>query len=159
VSEDGRFIVIDARTGQEVERTDFLPREYEDQVKGLQRDVRAWSMRYAELKRDKDQSAKHHPLYNDAELAFRHWKAACNHERSPFTSDRFWLVLPYLENPKYGLKMVMRAIEGAEHEAFEVTRRNGSTKRFDEWERIFKNAGSFEEFCNRAPTNKKGGPK
>jgi len=151
VSEDGRYILVDAATGQEIERTDVTCGQLEDQITGLQRDVRAWSMRYGELKRDKDIAAKHHPLYGDGELAFRHWKAACNHKRSPFTSDRFWLVLPFLENKKYGLKLVLRAIEGAEHDAFEVTRRNGSIRRFDEWERIFKNAGSFEEFCNKAP--------
>ena len=151
MSEDDRFAVIDTRTGEELERSDLTPAKLRDIIDGLQRDIRSWSIRYADLKRDKDVSAKTHPRYEDAKLAFKHWQYACNHKRSPFTSARFFLVLPFLENQKYGLKLVNRAIEGAAHDAFEVTRRNGSRKRFDEWERIFKNAGSFEEFCNKAP--------
>lgn len=156
-NEDKRFVVVDARTGQEIERSDPLPSQLEDVIAGLQRDIRSWSMRYADLKRDRDISAKTHPRYEDAKLAFKHWQHACNHKRSPFTSDRFFAVLPFLENPKYGLKLVNRAIDGAAFDAFEVRRRNGSMKRFDEWERIFKNAGNFEEFCNKAPTKGEAG--
>lgn len=151
MSEDGRYIVVDSKTGEGLERSDYRLSEYEAQVKGLQRDVRAWTMRFDELKRDRAKAAKHHPLFDEVEIAFRHWKQACNHKRSPYTADRFWLALPYLENPKYGLKLMLRAIEGAAFDAFEVTRKNGSKKRFDEWERIFKDAGTFEEFCNKAP--------
>lgn len=142
--------VIDAN-GQQIALLEDLVKPLEAQINGLQRDVRGWSMRYGELKRDKARLAKEHPLYADAKGAFEEWKRRCNHRRSPFTAERFWLVVPYLENPKYGLRMVLRAIRGAEHDAFEVARKNGSRKRFDEWERIFKDAGTFEEFVNRAP--------
>jgi hypothetical protein len=145
--------VVDTRTGEMLEEHP-LCKVLEDQIAGLQRDVRGWAARYAELKRDKSQAAKQHPLYPDAEIAFKHWQAACNHKRSQFTADRFWLVQPFLDNPKYGLKIVMQAIEGAAFDAYEVRRKNGSTKRFDEWERIFANTGSIEDYANRAPRKK-----
>jgi hypothetical protein len=123
----------------------------EDVINGLQRDIRGWAARFEELKRDKTQAAKHHEHYHEVEIAFREWQRACNHKRSPYTADRFWIALPFYENPKYGLKMMLRAVKGAAYDPFEVTRKNGSKKRFDEWERIFASAGNFEDFCNRAP--------
>jgi hypothetical protein len=123
----------------------------EDAINGLQRDIRGWTHRFNELKRDKVQGAKHHEHYSEVEIAFREWQRLCNHPRSPYTADRFWIALPFYENPKYGLKLMIRAVKGAAYDAFEVERKNGSKKRFDEWERIFKDAGSFEDFCNRAP--------
>lgn len=125
--------------------------ELKDVITSLERDVRAWGARYQELKRDTTQAAKHHEHYGEVEIVFKEWKRLCNHKRSPFTADRFWLALPYFENPKYGMRLMMLAIKGAAYDPFEVTRKNGSKKRFDEWERIFASAGNFEDFCNRAP--------
>lgn len=132
------------RLQQEVQRC-------EDVISGLQRDIRGWSHRFEELKRDKVQAAKHHERYSEVEIAFKEWKRLCKHPRSPYTADRFWLALPFYENPKYGLKMMIQAVRGAAYDPFEVTRKNGTRKRFDEWERIFASAGNFEDFCNRAP--------
>jgi len=149
--------LIDTETGEvkgECPRCVDLESEVqrlEDIVTSLERDIRAWGIRYQELKRDKAQSAKHHPLYSEVEIVFREWQRLCNHPRSPFTADRFWIALPYYENPKYGLKMMILAVKGAAYDPFEPMRRNGTRKRLDEWERIFKDAGSFEDFCNRAP--------
>lgn len=123
----------------------------EDVISGLQRDIRGWSARYEELKRDKAQSAKHHKHYSEVEIAFREWKRLCNHPRSQFTADRFWLALPYYENKEYGLKMMIRAVKGAAFDPFITTRRNGTTQRHDGWELIFRDAGKFEEFVNKAP--------
>lgn len=149
--------VIDTTTGEVLEDHPRCAR-LEDQIEGLQRDIRGWAARYAELKRDKVIEAKQHPRYDDVEAVFREWKRVCNHPRSPFTADRFWLALPFIENPKYGVKMAMRAVAGAAHDAYEVRRKNGTPRVFNEWERIFKNAGSFEEFCCKAPIERKGGP-
>ena len=49
------------------------------------------------------------------------------------------------------MKLVARAIAGAGFDAFEVKRKNGTTKRFDEWSRIFKDSSTYEDFCCRAP--------
>lgn len=62
---------------------------------------------------------------------------------------------PFLSSGRYGgsledrVMLCARAIAGAGFDAFSVQRRNGSVKRFDEWERIY--GKGFEEFCNRAP--------
>jgi hypothetical protein len=147
------LVVLNTETGEQTPLSDYV-QALEDQISGLQRDIRGWTTRYEELKRDKRRAAKQHPLYADAETAFKHWRAACNHPNSQFTADRFWLIEPFLENPKYGLGICMRAVEGAAYDCWEVKRKNGSTKRFDEWERIFKNTGSVEEYANRAPRKK-----
>lgn len=123
----------------------------EDIIAGLQRDIRGWSARYADLKRDKDRSAKTHPRYSDAEIVFGEWKLHCNHKRSGFTADRFWLVLPYLENEKFGMKACILAVKGAGYDPFETRRKNGTMKRHDSWEKIFESAGTLEDFANRAP--------
>jgi len=123
----------------------------EDLISGLQRDIAAEHFRYEKLKRDNSKSAKHHEHYSEVEIAFRYWKDYCKHPRSQFTADRFWLALPYYENPKYGLKLMIRAIKGAAYDPFITTRRNGTQQRHDGWELIFRDAGKFEEFVNKAP--------
>jgi hypothetical protein len=152
--------IIDTRTGEVLEKHPEV-QMLEDQVAGLQRDVRGWASRYALLKRDKDLAARNHELYPDTELAFNEWKLKCNHKNSPFTADRFWVALPFMENPKYGLKMVLRAIEGMAYDAYSVERRNGSPKVFNEWWRLFQvkasggpNADQFEEWVCKAPPNR-----
>lgn len=136
-------------------------------VRGLERDLRGWMVRYRQLEEDKATEAREHPLWPVAEMLFKGWRKRCNHPRSPFTPDRFWLIEQFLTNPKYGptledrVKLCARAIAGAGFDAFAVRRKNGSVKRMDEWERIFgapnrwqktsSSAGSFEEFVNRAP--------
>jgi hypothetical protein len=90
-------------------------------------------------------------------MLFRGWRKRCNHPRSPWSADRFWQVEPYLSGGRYGgsledrVKLVARAIAGAGFDAFEVKRKNGTTKRFDEWSRIFKDSSTYEDFCCRAP--------
>jgi hypothetical protein len=52
---------------------------------------------------------------------------------------------------KYGEEMCHTAIDGARYDCFTTTRRNGSVKRHDDWELIFRNGPKFREFANRAP--------
>lgn len=137
--------------GEVISTLERFTQPLEDQINGLQRDIRGWASRYEELKRDKVTAMKQHPRYREAEECFGEWKKRCKHKRSQFTVDRFELVLPFLENDKYGMRTIVKAIEGAAYDPFEVTRRNGTIKRFDEWERIFAGAGSVEDFANRAP--------
>jgi hypothetical protein len=143
-----------------------------DQIAGLETDVRAWRTRHANLKRDKGKEARDHQLWPEAIKLFDLWRRKCNHTRSAFTTDRFFLVLPFLgptptsllaaaerlglkENPNpYGPIICERAILGAAFDPYSSKRRNGSTKRHDDWELIFRGAGKVEEFANRAP---KGG--
>jgi hypothetical protein len=121
----------------------------EDQVKGLERDLRSWRARYADLFRDKEADAKKSKHWPKALELFQHWQAVCNHPRSHFDAQRFWLVEPYLKNDGY--ELCKRAIDGMAHDCFTTTRRNGTRKRHDGWELIFRDRGKFEEACNRAP--------
>jgi hypothetical protein len=136
-----------------------LQQEYIDQVSGLERDIRGWAIRYAELKRDRNAEAEEHPCWEAAQWTFRQWKRRCNHPRARWSHDRFWLIEPFLVGDKWGKTLKARvalsllAIDGAKHDAWTVTRKNGSIKRFDEFDRIFATTGSFEEFCKRAPAD------
>jgi len=120
-----------------------------DQIAGLETDVRAWRTRHANLKRDKEQEARKHALWPAAVEVFKHWQQTCRHPRSQFTAERFWLVEPFLA--RHGKELCMMAIDGAAFDPFTKKRKNGSVKRFDDWELIFRNEGKTEEFVNRAP--------
>lgn len=128
-----------------------------DEIAGLERDIRGWAVRYQELARDKAAEAREHPCWDAGEWLFNVWRRECRHMGSRWTTDRFWIVEPFLSQAKWGKTLKARlalcrlAIDGAAFDAFTVTRRNGSTKRFDEWERVFADAKGLEEFAKRAP--------
>ena len=100
----------------------------QDVVRGLQRDIRGWAQRYAELKRDKELEAEEDPLWPDAIEVFGYWKQQCNHPRSQWTLDRFELIRPLIK--KYGVELC---------------------KRHDGWDKVFASADKLEDFANRAP--------
>lgn len=54
---------------------------------------------------------------------------------------------------KYGDAACREAIRGAEHDAYEVSNRNGTRTRYDEWERIFnpQKHTKFDQFRVKAP--------
>ncbi len=128
-----------------------------DEISGLHRDLRGWAIRYRELQRDKAVEAREHPLWPVAHMLFKAWRVRCKHPRSPWTEDRFWTIAPFLTGGRYGdtlearVRLCARAIGGAGFDAYEKTRRNGTVKRFDEFDRVFGGADKFEDFCNRAP--------
>jgi hypothetical protein len=123
--------------------------ERDDVINGLQRDIRGWTARYADLNREKDAEARAHKLWPEAKRLFAVWRERCNHPRARWTPDRFWECFPMLRDD--GGQMCELAIEGAAFDPFETTRKNGSVKRHDDWELIFRDRKHFEDFCNRAP--------
>lgn len=125
----------------------------EDVIKGLERDIRGWAARYAELNRDLSKQAREHPMYQDVQMLFGYWKRACRHPKSQFTADRFWLMQPFFD--RHGDALCRRAIDGAAFDCMTKQRRNGSWERFDSVELIFRDEGKFESFCNRAPRESK----
>ncbi len=150
VGEAARHLhVIDAETGEVV--TDGCPgcAQLQDIVAGLERDIRGWTTRYANLKRDKDAEARDHEMWPTAFELFKHWRKVCNHPRCKFTQERFWLLLPFLS--EHGPDACRRAIDGAAFDPFTTRRKNGTAKRHDGFELIFRDSGKFEEFVNRAP--------
>jgi hypothetical protein len=120
-----------------------------DEIAGLERDVRGWAARYAQLRRDKAQEAREHPKWPEAQWLFSLWRKLCNHPRAEWTPDRFWLVEPHLA--KDGLVTCERAIHGIAFDCFKTKRRNGSVQRHDSWELLFRDRGKVEEMANRAP--------
>jgi hypothetical protein len=130
-----------------------------DEIAGLERSIRGWAVRYRELERDKAQEAEEHPCWEAGRWLFAYWKRACLHPRARWSHDRFWLVEPFLVHEKWGKSLKARvalcrlAVDGAAFDAFEVKRKNGSRKRFDEFDRIYGSTGSFEDFCKRAPAD------
>ncbi len=140
--------------------------QYQQIVKGLEHDIKGWAIRYGQLAEDRAEEAREHPLFPLGKRLFDGWRRRCNHPRAQWSEDRFWLCEPFLMLPRYApdlegrVLLVCRAIAGAAYDSWTVKRRNGSVKRMDEWHRIFSDprqrrpgpsAGSFEEFCNRAP--------
>lgn len=134
-------------------------RDRDDTIAGLERDIRGWTKRNADLVRAKNAEAEEHPCWDAALWLFDYWKRVCRHPRSRWSHDRFWLVEQFLEQKRWGKTLKARvalcrlAIDGAAYDAFRRTRRNGSVEIFDEWERIFANSGRFESFVKRAPAD------
>jgi hypothetical protein len=167
------LVVLNPGTGESTPLADYM-QTMQDQIDGLERDIRGWRTRHANLKRDKNLEAREHELWPQGVKLFSLWKTLCKHGRSAFTQDRFWLVLPFLgpqpegllgaaerlgikeEAEPYGPVICEMAVRGAAFEAYETPRKNGSTKRHDGWELIFRDAAKVEEFANRAPIEPKG---
>lgn len=159
---DVNFVVVNGETGERVGALADYVQPLEDTVAGLQRDIRGWAARYADLKRDKNSEAQESPTWPAAKRVFDHWRRACKHPRSAFTLDRFELIRPFLEKLGDAKKpaserlaeaeaLCKRAVDGAAHDPFITRRKNGSAKRHDSIDLIFRNADKMEEFCNRAP--------
>jgi hypothetical protein len=152
-SNAGALRLVDPETG--VVHEDGCPHCFrkDDVIAGLERDIRGWAHRYAILKREKDAEARAHKLWPEAIRLFEEWKARCNHPRSEWTPDRFWLVEPFLR--KDGYDMCLRAIKGAAFDPWTKRRRNGSFYRHDWWDDIFSSKPTarkiFENLCNAAP--------
>jgi hypothetical protein len=143
--------VIDRDTGETFDECPACATK-EVELKGLERDVRTWIKRYDELKRDKELEAREDNLWPMAVRVFQAWQKATGHTRSVFNADRFFLIQPFLKNEKeYGPEICLRAVAGIAYDCFSVKRKNGSIRKFDEWERVFKDAAQLEERANAAP--------
>ena len=125
--------------------------EKAEQVKGLEKDLRSWRTKCANLERDKERDAREDGMWQLAQRLFELWKSVTNHKRSPFSGERFFECAPFLRRPGHGPRMVARAIVGIAHDPYITMRRNGTEKRYDEWFRIFINSDKFEECVNKAP--------
>jgi hypothetical protein len=140
---------LDEVTGEIVpicERCDLL----EDQIAGLQRDIRGWAIRYRNLERDKEKEARAHDLWPVVKDLFDYWREECHHPKARFNAARFKEALPFVEQD--GPDLCRQAIRGAAFDPFVTTRRNGKQKRHDDWDLIFRpGRKQFEEFAERAP--------
>jgi hypothetical protein len=144
--------IIDGATGEALDECPGC-RARDDVITGLERDIRGWAMRYQDLKRDREKEAREDPRWPDAVRLFRLYCRLTGKGGKPrkltWTVERFWLCEPFLR--KHGIGMCERAIVGRVFDHYSAKRKNGSTIRYFEWERIFANAKEFEESANRAP--------
>jgi hypothetical protein len=122
-----------------------------DEVKGLERALRKEIRAHEELRRDKEAEARDSRHWPVAVVIFKAWQAKTGHTRSAFTADRFFLVEPFLKRKEYGPVVCVRAVAGIAFDHFSAKRRNGSVRRFDEWERCFADAKQLEERASAAP--------
>jgi hypothetical protein len=151
LSDDGELETLDSLRA-EIRRKDAV-------IRGQERDIRGWMVRYRQLEEDSDVTAREHALWTLAEHLFHAWQYACKHPKTHWTEGRFWLVEPYLSKQRYGRELEQRyvgccrAIMGARHDAYVVRRKNGTTWRWDEWDRIYGSVKDYEEFKEKAPTD------
>lgn len=138
---------IDSTTGEICECPNCS--DMREQVKGIQRTNRGLILQMAQLRKDLEAEAKCTREWIVAQILFDFWRVACNHKSSQFTLERFQQVLPYLK--KYDQKHLFMAIAGANYDPFETTRKNGTKKRHNGWELIFRDAAHVEEFACKCP--------
>ena len=144
--------IVDADTGSVLDEHPEI-QGLRDEIKGLKRDLAAWRRRYAELERDKEREARDSQLWPVAVRVFRAWQLATGHTETCFDHKRFALVEPFLKNRSTASNVCLRAVAGHAFDHFTAERKNGTVRRFDEWERLFKDAGQVEERANRAPAD------
>lgn len=122
-----------------------------DQLQGAEKDIKAWRTRHANLKRDQEADAQKDALWLVIKALHDLWRNVCKHLKSEFGLTEYKQALPYVKRRGYGVEMCERAIAGAGFQPTTSRRLNGTVKRHDDWELIFRNHSKFEEFCNRAP--------
>jgi hypothetical protein len=153
--------VVDATSGEVLEGCPACAVK-EDEIKGLERDIRGWAARYAELKRDREREAREHDAWPIGMRLFRVYCQLTPRQdgqprRLSFDAARFECWLQHFH--KWGEEMCLRAIVGRVFDHHTAQRKNGTTIHYFEWERIFGNAGkmtpteNFEESCRRAPAD------
>lgn len=129
---------------------------------GVEKELRAWRTRYANLKKEVEAGWQDKELFPEAKRLFDFWRDRCKHPYHPrsqgpcglcgviqFTIDRFDVCMPHLRD--LGINLCKRAIEGAAYDPFTQIRRNGTLERYNSWELIFRNRDKVEYFANRAP--------
>jgi hypothetical protein len=149
----------------ELHEGDTEVQKLRDKLATAESDRAKWSSKFHELKRDKEAEALDNPLWPVAVRVFQAWtkataevrreagekRAATLREDADFNAERFFLVERFLKSKKYGPEYCLRAVAGIAYDHFPTRRRNGSVKRYDEWERVFKNAKEIEERFAAAP--------
>lgn len=138
--------LVDPETGEILNRCPQCG-EFEKQLAGAEKEIRAWRTRYANLKADKDAEAKAHGLWGWAVALFQEWKQATNHMRSGWNAERFWLCQPYLEQD--GFVVCRWAVWGIALMPMTKTLSTGLVERYDSFELCFRTRAHFERNVNR----------
>ena len=156
--EAARHLVVlpDPQTGELVEVSqeslEARVRELEDEKREDQRTIKRQARELGALLRDRQAEAQEDKWWPIAVRLFAYHQKVCNHPDSEWKLERFQMVLPYLRGRKYGLEKCLRAITGAQFDAWTQKRANGTLYRHDSWDDIFGGKPkAFEEFVAKAP--------
>lgn len=141
--------LVNPETGELVETGCPDCAERDDVIAGLEETVRRLGSTITKLRRDREGEARGSEEWDAIEGLFSEWRKATHHTRSKFTTDRFEAALPLYRS--YGAEVFRKAIRGIAYDPFTRVARNGHTERYDGWEVLCKNTGSFERYANRAP--------
>lgn len=141
-----RRLVVDPDTGESQPLAEVL-RAMQDQIDGLETDVRAWRTRHANLKRDKGAEAREHAKFPEAKKLFDYWREKTRHLKTAWTPERFFLCLPYLERD--GIETCKLAVDGIAWKPYQKEVAPGYVERYDDFETLFKKRSSFDRMANR----------
>ena len=150
------FVRIDPESGEIVRECPNCA-ELEGALSVTERKLRAAYSQISKLEQaaEPEKHAKKHPLYVEIEAVHTWWRLATGHFGVSFTAEDFDQALPrWKENSKRGANPcipALKAVVGAAFDPNTTTRRNGSEKRYDDWELIFRNQTKFREMQKRAP--------
>jgi hypothetical protein len=142
-------VSYDSSTGEICPNCETVRRD----VESLEAELRIKRRKIKELQADRERQAEHHELWEPAQFLYHHWQVVCNRRKSPWTTDRFWLIEPFLRQKKHGIVVCRQAIDGAAWESWVTELRNGRFEVHNRWEKIFESSGSVEKHANKAPKN------
>lgn len=153
---DGPLRLVNTETGEFEDRPSYDQLATDlanttDKLRTAWREVRR-------LKNEQEDRHRAHKRRSEVESLFELWQELCRHPKSKLDfgpGSRFERLLWGLQT--YDYEMCERAIRGAAFDPFTTRRKNGTMKRHDGIELIFRSAEKFEEMANRAP-REGGGP-
>lgn len=159
--------VVDTDSGEVFPEENCPGCSEREQIMGeLEKKQRGLLLQIANLKRDQEAAARASGQWPVAVRLFAIWRKATGRKRCQFSFDRFNLVEPFLREydrtrhqdisadpgpPRTPVEEAIAAIIGRATDHYSVSRPNGTTRHFNEWERIFKNRGEFDESVARRP--------
>lgn len=132
--------------GQALERIAWLS----DQLAGAENNVRSMRSQLARKNRElAGEVDTEHELFPRVVANFRLWQRLTGHEKTELTADRMKLALPF--HNRHTDAEIRQAIRGAAFDPYVTQLKNGTEKRHDGWDLIFRNEDKFSDFSERAP--------
>lgn len=124
--------------------------EHEVHVKGLQGEIKGLMLQVAALKADKNRELTERPYYTYAIELWDHYKQKTSRKRIKFDHARYELIEKFFLQGE-SLDTIRLAIDGIAYEPNSKMQKNGRLEIYNSWELLFRNRGTFERYCNRAP--------
>ncbi len=142
-----------------VEAADPIPidlqyQAMQDTIDGLERDIRGWARRYADLQRDKNAEAAAHQAWPTLLALFKYWQTLTGHTRVKWMTKRcgaakFWLALPIWE--EWGTGNFAAGIAGFAYDPYTKPIKNGKLEVYSDWETLCKDSGAMRRYIGRRP--------